>query len=124
MLMVFLKTILGLILLAAGIGMGYYYLSNIDNGASALLLIPALCIPAAGIYLLLKAGKSDATIILKPKGLTEAVKDVTDKDGPNLIEKNNAISEAWAKSVEKRDKMKIIEMAASAEEKKSFEHGY
>jgi hypothetical protein len=114
MLQVMLKTFLGIFLLIGGFGLGYFYLTNIDNGSSALLLIPALGSVIAGIFLLMRAGKSDATVMQVPKGLDENKSETTQKS--NLLEKNNAMTQQWLKSVETRDKMRLLEMAANAEE--------
>jgi hypothetical protein len=123
MLMVFLKTILGMTFLITGFGIAYSYLSNMDNGSSPLLLIPSLCIVILGIFMLMRAGKSDETVILKPKKSAEDQLGNTGIKKATLIRRNNAISEEWARSVEKRDKMKLLKIAASAEEK-TFERGY
>ena len=112
MLKVILKTLLGLLISALGFCLAFYYLIEMENGCTFLILIPALILIIFGGYLLIRAGKSEATVIKKP----DMSKDIF-KDGlEDVFNKNNQLSSQWAKTVEKRDKLKLLEITGAVEE--------
>ena len=119
MLKVIVKTISGMFFVAMGIGIIYFYLTHIDNGSSPLLLIASFCTIIVGIFILVNAGKSDETVIQKQKFPSDNQAEEARKQSVNLIERNNAITQDWLKSSEKRDKLKLLEMAANEEKNAS-----
>jgi len=112
MLKVLLNTIVGIGLFIGGFGLAYYYLANIDNGDSGLLLIPAFGMVIASVFMFMRAGKSDETVILNKQ--TAETQNSAPKQG-DLLKKNSQITQEWMKSVEKRDKMRMLEIASNAE---------
>jgi len=112
MLSVILKTLLGLLISALGFFLGYFYLSEMEKGCTPLLLVPAFFLICLGVYILIKAGNSEETVI-KKSDMSLA------KDKAGLVDvfnKNNALSSKWAKTVEKRDRLKLLEISGAAEE--------
>jgi hypothetical protein len=115
MLKVILKTFLGLLITALGFCLTFFYLIKIDDGCTPLLLIPAVALIIGGIYLLMRAGKSDVTVIKKPD-MPLAAKDASNAGLEEVFNKNNQLSSQWAKTVEKRDKLKMLEISGAVEE--------
>jgi hypothetical protein len=111
---IILKTFLGLVVVALGFCLAFFYLIKIDDGWTILLLIPALVLIILGGYLLMRAGKSDATVIKKPIPLSS--KDISREGLEDVFDKNNQLSSQWAKTVEKRDKLKLLQISSAAEE--------
>lgn len=109
---VILKTFLGLLIAALGFCLAFFYLIKINDGCTPLLLIPAIILIIVGLRLLMRAGESDATVIKKP----EMPKDVAKEGLEDMFNKNSALSSKWAKTVEKRDRLKLLEISGAAEE--------
>lgn len=85
-----------------------------DNGWTPLLLIPAIFLIILGGYLLMRAGKSEEMVIKKPDALSS--EDIAKEGLEEVFNKNNQLSSKWAKTVEKRDKLKLLQISSSAEE--------
>jgi hypothetical protein len=111
MLKVILKTFLGLSISALGFGFGYLYLTKIEESYSLLFLLPAAILVIFGIYILFRAGKSEETVIKKPD------MPLNSKEGlEEVFNKNNQLSSRWAKTVENRDKLKLLQISTNAQE--------
>jgi len=107
------QTLVGLILSASGIQTIYIYVTGLDKGTSILLLLLALILIGVGVYLLMRAGKSDASVFTRLKNLRGAnVND--DQAMAQTLEKNNQLTKEWSKTVEKRDKLKMLEVSTAA----------
>jgi hypothetical protein len=115
MIKIIFSTIAGLFITTSGFYISYLYLRSLEETTSPLLLILSLPLIAFGIFLLIIAGKSNASIAMAP-----------DKDAENLpipegdslkqvLEQNNAMVDDWANTVSKRDKLKLLEISAAAE---------
>jgi hypothetical protein len=115
MLKVILKTLLGLLVTGFGFFLAYFYITEAEKGLNALIIIPSIILICVGVYLLIRAGKSDATVIQKAKLQEDAVK--RDKAGLEaMLKKNNDLSSQWSKTVDKRDRLKLLEISAAAAE--------
>jgi hypothetical protein len=115
---VFGMTFLGLGLTGGGFFLLFFYLSGISTGQTPLLLIPAVLCVGGGIFLLLRAGKSNATTFaLAEEGqtTTETIKAV---GGKNLLEKSNEYTAEWKKTNDTKDRLKILQISANAEDAK------
>jgi hypothetical protein len=110
---VLLRTILGLLFTASGIQTIYIYVSGLDKGSSILLLIFALVLIGIGIYFLTKAGKSDATVFVKLKNFRKKRVDEV-QVLEQALEKNTQLTKKWGKTVEKRDRLKMLEISTAA----------
>ncbi len=109
---IILFAFLGIVLLIAGVYMSYVYVIGIDTGANILLLILALVFLASGVYLLISSGKSDITVLNKGNGKKL---DLNVNSFEASLEKNNQLTSKWAKTVEKRDRMKMLEITTAAQ---------
>jgi hypothetical protein len=112
---VILKTVLGFLVSILGFSFVFFYLLKIEESYSFLFLLPAAFFIILGGYLLIKAGKSEATIIKKPDVLL-ASKDNLDAGLEEVFKKNKMLSSQWAKTVEKRDKLKLLEISTAEDE--------
>lgn len=113
MIKVISKTFLGLLISGLGFYLAYFYLTEMDKGLTPLILIPSGFLIILGVYLLIRAGKSDVTIVKKPD-LNES--STVKKGLADTLIKNNELSSKWAKTVEKRDRLKLLEISAASEE--------
>ncbi len=112
--LVLLRTALGLILSALGIQTIYIYVEGLNKGTSILLLFLALALIGVGVYFLTKAGKSDATVFTKLKNFRNKRID-ENAVFEQALEKNNKLTEKWSKTVEKRDRLKMLEISTAAQ---------
>jgi hypothetical protein len=112
---IILKTFLGLLITGLGFCLAFFYLIKIDDGWTILLLIPALVLIIIGGHLLMRAGKSDATVIKKPDILSSS-KDISKEGLAEVFDKNSQLSSKWAKTIEKRDKLKLLQISSAAED--------
>ncbi|MEO6509025.1 MAG: hypothetical protein ABIO02_03655 [Patescibacteria group bacterium] len=114
MLKIFLTAILGILFIIVGVVIGLYYLKNIDSGVSVSLLILALFVVIVGIYLLFQGAKSDESLMFNSKISSEDMYSTKNKIG--IIEKNNAITQEWLASNEKKEKLRLLKMISAEEE--------
>jgi hypothetical protein len=112
---IILKTLVGLILTILGFCLGFYYLIEMERGCSVLVLIPAALLIVFGFILLMRAGKSDATVI-KKLDIPVVSGDGSEEELKAVFSKNNQLSSRWAKTVENRDKLKLLQISSAAEE--------
>lgn len=116
MLKAILKTTLGITLCLVAIGSIYYYFINPDfNFPIWYLSIPSVSF-IGGVLLLYLASRSDSSfyphVDLAP--IPETPIEPEEKFEKRL-EKNNGLIEDWERTNEKRDKLRLLNIAASAE---------
>jgi membrane-anchored glycerophosphoryl diester phosphodiesterase (GDPDase) len=109
---ILIQTAIGLILSLSGVQTIYIFITGLDKGTSILLLILALVLIGVGFFFLMKAGKSDASVFKRLKNIKKLKMD--DTAMAEALEKNNEITSDWTKTVEKRDKLKMLEVSAAA----------
>ena len=118
MLRVILNAFLGILSTVGGFYLAYLYLQSLGNTGQPLFLVAALPLIVFGIILLVRTSRSDESLVIStyqvPK--TDDSASPTPKKQENIMEKNNQLLNDWIKESEKRDKMKILEIAAAAEE--------
>lgn len=110
MLRIFLKTIAGLCLTIGGLYIGYIYISGIDTGSSPFLLIPCILCVAVGVFLLVRAGKADDSIIAKAKSISQPGGSSNLED---RLKMNNEINSQWGKINDDKNKLRLLEIAAN-----------
>ena len=117
MIVIFIRTILGLLSAFSGASLAFAYLIGIDQNISILLLLISIPLIVVGIYLLFKAGKSDVTVVKMPDKTTSEVAENKKKAGlAEILLKNNQTTAKWAKTVEKRDRLKMLEISSNDED--------
>src|SRR5438046_3179129 len=110
---ILLQTILGFILSFSGLRFAYAYITGLSDGNKFWLLGIATILVGAGVFLLLRASKSNSTVITQiDEGKLHQEKNqaVNAKTGlESIVEKNNELSAQWSKTVEARDRLKTLE---------------
>jgi hypothetical protein len=114
MLRVIYKAISGLVFLLTGIYVGYLYLNSLqENGDLGNLLLLGLSFFLVGIAIVsfIKVSKSDDMMVVKAKEENFT----SGKPKPeSLMKKNNDIVKEWNKTVTTRDRLKMLEISAAA----------
>ena len=115
---VIFQAILGLTLSSSGILLAFFSLGNTTKGTNPLLLTVIVVLILAGASLLFWAGKSDATLLHK-SNLDKTESDTSPKvEGlASRLKKNNAIMSEWTKTENTRNRLKMLELSAAADEK-------
>jgi hypothetical protein len=119
MLRVIFNSFLGILITITGFYLIYLYLRSLRETSQPLLLLPAFPLIIFGIVLLIRTSRSDESLVIS------TYQNIPPKDNPdsqaagntgNIMEKNNQLLNNWIKESEKRDKMKILEIAAASQE--------
>ncbi len=109
---VLLKTCGGLFLAAAGFYIMYLYLKSLDTGSNPLLLLLSIALVSVGIFFLLRAAKSNDTVIAKPQATNEVAASTAPKRGfADMLKRNNELTSQWSKTSALRDKLKVIQIS-------------
>lgn len=95
----------GLLLASSGFYLAYYYVVGIDIGRSPLLLVLSCILIGVGVYYLLRAGKSDDTVVAKVNKTTAM------KGDGKALKRNNELVKQWKKTMDQRDRLKLLEMS-------------
>jgi hypothetical protein len=121
----FIMSMLGILLTVGGVYTMYVYIIGLDTRANVILLIVSILVICAGVFILVIAGKSD-TIILKRVSKPDLDKNPiitpptpgTETPGnlANKLEENNNLLKDWKKTNETKERLRMLEMQAQAEE--------
>lgn len=109
----------GLLGLGAGIYVGYIFLNTLNDNPNLLLLVLSVILVGAGVFLFVKSGKSDASIVVKPTVDTS----LTPKTAPTTFEKYSDIISKWRKTDEQKARMQMLEMSAAAQAQQQQQSG-
>lgn len=115
------QTLLGLVSSILGIYFGYLFIHGLDNGASPFFIILSLVLIGAGIYLLMHASNSNATVAANAPSEKSVEEDsiIIKKRGfEGMLKHNNEMSEEWEKVNSQRDKLRTLQFAEDEEKKK------
>ena len=105
-----LQTFLGILSSGCGIYLVYLYILGLNNGGNLLFLLGSIILIGFGIFCLLRAGKSDSTVIKKIQN--NSVETNTDSL-ENVLSRNNELSEEWKDTTQKRNKLQMLEIAST-----------
>jgi hypothetical protein len=114
------KILLGFLLTISGFAIDYIYITTIDKGANPILLPISFLLVGIGIFVLMRAGKTDSIISLRTQEPQK--EDTTAEPTTNLtwlettLQRNNEMTSEWQKRNSMRDKMKMVELAAEAKQ--------
>jgi hypothetical protein len=108
-----LQAILGLGFFLSGIQAMYFYISNLEKGASFLIMLLSFILIGAGGFLLMRAGKSDDSVFKRIKNFRKKSL-ATDEALEQTLKQNSALTSEWNKTIEKRDKLKMLEVSTAA----------
>jgi hypothetical protein len=122
MLKAIFKTLFSISISGSGFYTAYLYLSSIDSRNNPILLLISVTLVTIGIFLLFKIGSSDATVAAMTNADTSNIIKgplVTDQEGlASTLAKNNKLVGQWADAATQKDKMRLLEISAAAEEQK------
>jgi len=120
---IFIQSFLGIALTLGGVYTMYIYISGLDTNVNIVFLLLSLLMLGAGVFVLILAGKSD-TIILKRVSKPELDKNPiimpskqNDEGLASKLEENNKLLKDWKKTNETKERLRMLEMQASAENK-------
>lgn len=116
MVKVILGTLFGILISFGGFYAAYIYLDGIENGSSPFLLLLSALLVGGGVYILLRAGKSNASVIVKVDKTKSGAVNSQETGFESMLEKNKKLSEDWSKTVEHRDRLKLLQMSANVKE--------
>src|SRR5258708_8429932 len=111
MLKVISQTFLGILFALGGIYVLYLYIISINTGANLLFLILSLLLIGGGVFLFIKASKSESAVdskipLIKPS-------DKSDIKAESLLAKNNAMFSEWNKTNDTKENLKIFQLSPS-----------
>jgi hypothetical protein len=114
------NSLIGISGTGAGFYFSYLYLESLGHLGKPLYLLLGLPLIIAGIILLVRTSRQDETLVVRTFNTDPELKaadaDPSSTQLDNVVEKNNRLVSDWIKESDKRDKMKILEIAAAAEE--------
>ena len=109
---VILQSFLGILFSFAGVYLLYLYILSIDSGGSLLFLILSLLLIAAGVFFFIRAGKIENIYTANvPKGVLASENKA---DAAKRLAKNNELLGDWKKTNETKDRLRMLEISASA----------
>jgi len=119
MLKVILNILLGSGSTGAGFYTGYLYLNGLNEGNHFWLLGLSLILVAFGIYVLVRASRTEDTLVVNDEAAKLQPEDTAsseDIDFKGLLDRNKKLEAEYGKTSATRDKLKLLEIAAAAEE--------
>lgn len=112
MLRVFSQTILALLLLTAGGYLTFIFLQHLSDGTGVWAMLCAIPILTSGILLLLRAGKSDETVMKKTKIESPTNQASENSEGfKKILERNNQITKTWDKTNETKTRLRMLSVS-------------
>ena len=115
----FVQTLLGIIALIAGVSLLYFFMAGLSTGVNFLFLILALVFVGVGGFLFFRVSKIQNGI---PQD-SVAVEPVPAESGSKLLAKNNQMVKEWSQATNKKENLKAVQMAVSAEVQVKTEEG-
>jgi hypothetical protein len=117
-----LLSFLGMLTILGGVFLIYLFFTSLDAKANILLFIGSFVLIGGGVFLLLFAGKSD-TLILNKASRPENDKEPLIMKGENeglasKLQENNAMMADWKKTNETKNRLRMLEISAAAEDEK------
>lgn len=111
MLRVISQTFLGLLLLAAGGYLGFLFLQGLADSSGTWAIFCAIPIFISGIILLLRAGKSDETVIKKTKipQLGQSQENGESSGFKAKLAQDNQMIKQWDNTNELRTQLKVMQ---------------
>ena len=120
MLRVIVNLLLGSASSAGGIFTGYLYLRSLDTGGGWWLLGLTPILVTVGVYLLFQASRTEDVLVVNNEGPTKpeaaTVTPAAEVNFQAMLDRNQKLEADYEKTAGTRDKLKILEIAAVAEE--------
>ncbi len=104
---------LGVLLDLTGIFVLYLYIISLNGSANILFLILSLVLIGGSIFIFIKTGKSDKTVVTKMPPIKPLEESINTAD--TRLAKNNAMMSDWEKTNKTKDKLRMFEIQANAD---------
>src|SRR5258708_26522667 len=104
---------LGVLLDLTGIFVLYLYIISLNGSANILFLILSLVLIGGSIFIFIKTGKSDKTVVTKMPPLKPLEESINTAD--TRLAKNNAMMSDWEKTNKTKDKLRMFEIQSNAD---------
>lgn len=108
---IILETLLGLILAAGGIGLIFFGITSLSDTPAIIAIGIGALLVCVSVYLLYRAGTTD---VHKPDFVTDVFHPKAEQE-PGVLQKNSRLVSEYYKTVEARDKLKLLKMSATDE---------
>ncbi len=107
----FVQTIVGVVALISGISLFYFFMAGLSTGFNFIFLILSLLFIGAGGFLFYRVSKM---VNANPE-MSPALEPAPTETGTKLLEKNNQLVKDYSQTNYKKDNLKAVQMAVSAE---------
>lgn len=118
MLKFILQSFLGVIVSLGAVFLFYLFIVSLNNNANYLLLISSTLLAAGGVYILLRVGKNENVYTAHAPKITSTLTG-EDPESSSRLEKNNELLGEWKKTNETKDRLRMLEISASAGDSES-----
>lgn len=112
-----LKTVglifLGVLFEIGGITCLYFFFVSLNNTPNMVYLIATLLLSSAGVFLFIKEGKSDKTVVMSMPPI-KPLEEMT-ASAESRLAKNNEMLGDWKKTNETKDRLRMLELQSNAE---------
>lgn len=112
-----LKTIglifLGVLFEIGGITTLYLFFISLNNTVNYLYLVATLVLIGAGVFLFIKEGKSDKTVVMAMAPI-KPLDEIT-ANAETRLAKNNAMLGDWKKTNETKDRLRMLELQSNVD---------
>ena len=118
MLKVIALTMFGLLTGISGIYIGYLFLKSLNQNGNFLFLAGSLLLVGVSVFILLRAGKYGDSIVIRGSAFDIKDQALNTDQAQMTLEKNNQLSKDWGKTLDQRNKLRMLQISANAEESK------
>ena len=108
MLFILLRVFAGFFFNSGGFYLAYLYYKDIDTGITPFLLLGAVVLVGVGVFFLIKAGESNASVMSEGKAIAD-----TDTL-QNTLKANEKVEEQWNKTSQLKTELDTIAISAEA----------
>lgn len=112
-----LKTVglifLGVLFEIVGITCLYLFFTSLNTTANILYLVASLLLIGAGVFLFIKEGKSDITVVMAMPPI-KSLDEIT-ASAESRLDKNNAMLGDWKKTNETKDRLRMLELQSNVD---------
>lgn len=106
-------TLLGVVLDISGIYILYLYFVSLNAKGNLLFLIASILLMGTGVFLFIKMGSSDRTVVAAMPPIKPL--DEIGTTAESRIAKNNEMLGDWKKTNETKDRLRMLEIQSNAE---------
>lgn len=109
----FVQTGIGIVALIAGVSLLFLFFSGLSAGVNFIFLILSLVLIGAGAFMFVRVSKIENT---SPESTNMQIAPAEAESGSKLLEKNNQLVQEWSNTTNKKDHLKAVQIAVSAEQ--------